>query len=181
MHSDMTARHIYVDETKQRTYVLVASVYVSEDIDALRGVVRDLLLPRQRYLHMKDQQAGRKRTIAQALVDAGVQATVYRAGPHHQTHNDRRAACLRALINDLANGPETLVVLDRDETLVSFDNQHLIEYTRAAKCRDTLRYEHRSAKTELLLGIPDAIAWCWAKGGTWRQQIDRAVVQVQNV
>lgn len=149
----------------------------------LRDVVRSLLLPRQRYLHMKDQQEGRKRTIARAIVDAGVQAAVYRAGPHHQTHNDRRAACLRALVNDIADGPETLLVIDRDETLVSFDNQHLIEYTRAAHCRESIRYEHRSAKTELLLGIPDAIAWCWAKakGGTWRRQIGKAVVQVQDV
>jgi integrase len=69
----------------------------------------------------------------------------------------------------------------RDETLVSFDNRQLIEFTRAAHCRDTLHYEHRSTKTELLLGIPDAIAWCWAKGSPWRQQIDLAVARVVDV
>lgn len=177
----MTIRHIYVDETKHRGYLMVASVHAAEDIDALRDVVRGLLLPGQRYLHMKDQQEGRKRTIVRAIIDSGVQATVYRAGPHHRTHNERRAACLRALVHDHADGPETLLVIDRDETLLSFDNQCLIEATRTAHCRDTVRYEHRSAKTELLLGIPDAIAWCWAKGGTWRQQIDNAVDHVHDV
>ena len=34
--------------------------------------------------------------------------------------------------------------------------------------------------TEQLLGIPDAFAWCWAKGGHWRSHI-RPVITVQTV
>jgi len=34
-----------------------------------------------------------------------------------------------------------------------------------------VRYEHRRAATEPLRGIPDAFAWCWAKGGHWRSHI----------
>lgn len=177
----MSSRHIYVDETKQKDYLLVASVHVADNIDTVRGIIRDLLLPGQRYLHMKDENDGRKRTIAAALVAADIKATVYRAGSQHRTHNQRRAACLDGLIRDHAQGPETLLVIDRDESLVSFDNQRLIEYTRAAGCRETLRYEHRSDKTELLLSVPDAIAWCWAKGGQWRTLIGSVVSEVRDV
>ncbi|SHQ67462.1 Uncharacterised protein [Mycobacteroides abscessus subsp. abscessus] len=177
----MSSRHIYVDETKQRDYLLVASVHIGDDIEALRGVIRQLLLPGQRYLHMKDENDGRKRTIAAALVAADIKATVYRAGTEHRTHNQRRAACLGGLIQDHAHGPETLLIIDQDDSLVSFDNQRLIEYTRAAGCRATLRYEHRSDKTELLLAVPDAIAWCWAKGGHWRTLITPAVSEVRDV
>lgn len=67
----MTSRHIYVDETKQRTYALVASVHVAEDIPGIRDVVRGLLLPRQRYLHMKDEREGRK---APSLVQSSMPA-----------------------------------------------------------------------------------------------------------
>lgn len=42
--------------------------------------MRDLLLPGQRYLHMKNEKAGRTRTIAQSFVTAGIRATVYQAG-----------------------------------------------------------------------------------------------------
>ena len=31
------------------------------------------------------------------------------------------------------------------------------------------------ANDELLLCLPDAIAWCWAKGGHWRTRITTAV------
>ena len=74
-------------------------------------------------------------------------------------------------MKDHATGPETLLLLDRDDTLVSFDDQRLIEFTRAAQYRDTLHYEHRNAKAEMLVGLPVATAWCWAKGSRWRQQI----------
>jgi hypothetical protein len=39
--------------------------------------------------------------------------------------------------------------------------------TRAEDCRSTVRYEHRKGSAESLLAVPDAIAWCWAKGGEW--------------
>jgi hypothetical protein len=93
---------IYVDESKQHDFLLVASVVVSTDLTALRQLVRGLLLPGQRYLHMKDEKDGRKRTIAQAFVDAGVQSTVFRAGPHLRNERQRRSACLQALVEDHA-------------------------------------------------------------------------------
>ena len=58
---------------------------------------------------------------------------------------------------------------------------HLIEFTRAAGRRETLRYEHRRASTDLALAIPDAIAWCWAKGGDWRRRIEPVVTNVREV
>lgn len=176
----MTARHIYVDETKQRDYLLVASVHAPTDLTALRQVVRGLLLPGQRYLHMKDEKDGRKRTIAQAFVGAGVEATIYCAGAEYRNERERRSACLRALIDDHASF-NAHIVLDEDETMVRFDNQKLVEYTRAAGCRDILRYEHKRSHTEALLAIPDAIAWCWAKGGEWRKLIQPTITATREV
>lgn len=56
-----------------------------------------------------------------------------------------------------------------------------IEYTRAVDCRQRLRYEHKHAHTDVLLGIPDAIAWSWAKGGPWRQLIAPTVINVRDI
>jgi hypothetical protein len=33
----------------------------------------------------------------------------------------------------------------------------------------------------MLLAIPDAIAWCWAKGGDWRRRIESVVTDVREV
>jgi hypothetical protein len=173
--------HIYVDETKQRDYLLVASVHFSTELAGLRQVVRGLLLPGQRQLHLKDEKDGRKRTIAQAFVEAGVRATVYCAGPAYRNERERRGACLRALIEDHAEIADVRIVFDEDETMVRFDNQKLVEYTRTAGCRDTLSYEHKRSHTDPLLAIPDAVAWCWAKDGDWRRLIAPAVTSVRTV
>ena len=177
----MSARHLFVDETKRRDYLMVASAHIVTDVAPLRRSLRELLLPNQRYLHMKDERDSRKRQIVRAIVVAGVQATVYRAGAEYRTEKQRREACLRRLVSDNARAGETVVVFDQDDSLLSWDNQRLIEFTRAEDCRDSFRYEHKTASAELLLAVPDAIAWCWAKGGEWKARIRPAVITERDV
>ena len=57
--------HIFVDETKRAGYV-IAAVTVS-DTEAIRKTVRALVLPGQRRIHMKHEQARRRRVIVSAL------------------------------------------------------------------------------------------------------------------
>jgi hypothetical protein len=171
--------HVFVDETKQRGYLLVASVVVSSDLDSVRRMLRGLVLPGQRRLHMKDESDQRRRSIATAIAVSGVTATIYDAGRRYRNERERRAACLHALVGDAARRGDGMLVLEQDDTLLSWDNQRLIEFTREAGCRDTLRYEHRRAATELLLAAPDAVAWCWAKGGDWRRRIEPIVTDVR--
>jgi hypothetical protein len=64
-------------------------------------------------------------------------------------------------------------------------NQSLLRefrvFTARRSCREVaLHDEHRRATTEGLLAIPDAFAWCWAKGSHWRTHI-RSVVTVKGV
>ncbi|SBT63129.1 hypothetical protein GA0070622_0072 [Micromonospora sediminicola] len=44
-----------------------------------------------------------------------------------------------------------------------------------------LRYDQLRAHEECLLAIPDALAWCWAKGGRWRNSIRRMVSESRQV
>lgn len=173
--------HVFVDETKHRQYLLVAAVVLPADLDVIRKVVRELVLPGQRRVHMKNENDGRKRCIVAAIADAEVRATVYDAGLRYRTERDRRGACLRGLVDDTARRGDTMLVLEQDDSLLRWDNQQLVDLTRGAGCREMLRYEHRRACSEPLLSIPDAIAWCWAKGGSWRRQVGPAVERVRTV
>ena len=175
------SNHVFVDETKRRGYLLVAGVVVPGDLDTVRRMLRGLVLPGQRRLHMKDENDQRRRSIATAIAVSGVTATIYDAGRRYRDERARRAACLHALIIDAAQRGHAMLVLEQDDTLLSWDNQRLIEFTREAGCRETLRYEHRRAASELLLAVPDAIAWCWAKGGDWRRRIEPVVTDVREV
>ena len=44
-----------------------------------------------------------------------------------------------------------------------------------------MQYRHEAAAAEELLAVPDAIAWCWAKGGDWRRRVEALVVDVRQV
>jgi len=72
---------------------------------------------------------------------------------------------LTAIVADAATRDHAMLVLEQDDTLVVSDRAKLLyRATREAGCPD-LRYEHRRAAVDQLLALPDAIAWCWAKGG----------------
>ncbi len=69
-------------------------------------------------------------------------------------------------------------MIEQDDSLLDWDRRQLYALAREAPL---LRYEHRRASAEQLLAIPDAIAWCWAKGGHWRRRIQPAVTTVRQV
>ncbi len=172
--------HVFVDETKRRDYLLVSVVIATEQLDPTRRTLRDLVMPGQRRLHMKDESNSRKGMLADMIAKSIVKATIYDAGRGH-TERECRAACLEALVADIALRGDMFLILEQDDSLLSWDRQHLIEMTRRSDCSDGLRYEHHRAEQELLLSIPDAIAWCWARGGQWRDRVRPVVTDVRKV
>ncbi len=139
-------RHVFLDEIKRQGYVAAAAVVVPPgDLAPLRSVVRGLVLPGQRRVHLKDERDSRRREIAAALVDAGVEVVISDAA---------------------AEAGETRLVLEQDDSLVQWDAQRFIELARAAGCRERLRYDHLRASAEQLLVVPDAVVWCWRAAGS---------------
>jgi hypothetical protein len=176
--------YLFVDETKARSYLMVAVACVQAELQISRKELRELVLPGQRGLHMNDERDSRRRAIADtitAMSDRGIQAFIYDAGMRYRTERDRRAKCLEALVADAVHYDQARITIDLDESLHNFDRQHMIEYVRAAGAKDRVTYEHLSRSTELLLAIPDAIAWCWARGGEWRRRVGPVVRQVHQV
>ena len=84
------------------------------------------------------------------------------------------------LVIDIAKRDVAMLVLEQDDTLVVSDRKLLYPATREAGCAE-LRYEHHRAATEQLLALPDAIAWCWAKGGDRRRRIEPVITDVPTV
>jgi len=102
--------HVFVDETKHRGYLLVASAVPPGDLDPLRKLIRGLILPGQRRLHMKNENDQRKRSITAAITNSDVRATIYTAERRYRTERDSRAACLQALVADIATRGDTTIL-----------------------------------------------------------------------
>lgn len=177
----MSAGHVFADETKARDYLLVAAVLLPSDMNDARRMVSSLMLRGQTRVHMKKESSSRRKRILTEISQLKPQVTIYRAGNEYRTELERRERCLHALVADLARAGHKTLCLERDDSLVSRDRQHLIEATRNAGCTESLVYRHESATSEPLLAIPDAIAWAWAKGGDWRSRCEPVVLGVVNV
>jgi hypothetical protein len=171
---------VYVDESKRSGYVL-AAVTVT-DPAAARRIVRSLILPDQRRLHMKQERPGRRGAIVAALVEAPIAATIYEAARSYSTDREARAACLAALVRDLSgsSGPARLVI-EQDDSLVRSDRHELYQLVRQAGISETVEYRHQRAFEDPLLALPDVVAWCWARSGEWRRRIRPILVAVRHV
>lgn len=174
---------MFVDETKAKNYLVVGATVPETGVELARKELRALVLPGQRGLHMKDEDKRRRGLIADAITslnDLGVQVRIYDAG-RNGTERIRRGRALAELIGDAAGPLPVRITLDRDATLESWDRQTMIELTRAAGHAARITYGHESRHNEMLLAIPDAVAWCWARGGEWRSRVRPIVAAIKEV
>lgn len=174
------SQRIYIDESKARNYLMAAAVVLPADNRATRQLVRSLLLPGQSRVHMKHEKDRRRRQILSSFAEAGITATIYDGGGAGRSQWARRAACIEAIVADANNGRGAHLVFEQDDTLLRADRECLIECLRNQQVIG-LTYEHRKANQELLLVLPDAIAWAWARGGDWRRRLESIVVDVKKV
>lgn len=175
------ALHVFVDESKARDYLLIASVVLPGDVTTARRHVQGLVLPGQRRIHMKTESDRRRRMLLSKFQAAGFTATILLAGAAHKRELDRREACLRLLVTRLAGGGDTILCLESDETVEDRDRRQLYGFVRDAGCAARLQYHHARAAQEPLLAIPDVIGWAWARGGEWRRRTRGLVVDVIKV
>lgn len=162
--------HVFVDESKKRDYLLVAAVVVPHEVSVARQLVRVLMLPGQRRLHMVKESQGRQRKILSAFEEVGASITLYRAGRAYRTDLERREACLRQLVSDMKAGDHSRLLLERDETLVKSDRKIIQREHKRLGC--SFRYDHDAAAQEPLLCIPDAVAWAFGRGGDFRRRAE---------
>ncbi|WP_245266963.1 hypothetical protein [Saccharomonospora piscinae] len=85
------------------------------------------------------------------------------------------------MVADLAVARAQLLVLETDDSVVEWDKRLLYRRVREVGCADTLQYRHLRAHEEPLLMIPDAVSWCWHRGGEWRARIEEMDPVVQRL
>jgi hypothetical protein len=158
-------RHVYVDESKRGGYLLAASMHPTEELAEARSLMRGLVLKGQRRVHMTKESDPRRKVIVATLVKAGIRANVYDAGRGYGHELDAPQACLRALVDDIARHPDSMLILKQDDSLLDWDRRCLYAQTRAAGTA-SLRYEHRRAATDQLLGTPTPSQGAGPKEGT---------------
>jgi len=172
--------HVFADESKQRGLLLAAAYVTSNDVCDLRTKVNGMRMAGQRRMHMRHESDERRKRIMKLLTDAGVRALVYDA-THWRDAAKARRLTIGQLVDDALAARAERLVLEQDDSLMASDNEVIRQQLRKAGTDQRLRYAHHRAHEEPLLSVPDAIAWCWAKGGKWRRLAEPLVVEVRTV
>jgi len=172
--------HTFVDESKRHGLLIAAAVVQPRDLAPARTALRQLCLPGQSRLHFTKERDDRRRQILTAILTLDVVIDLYDAtGIRNQ--QQARAACLRALVQDLAAAGGQRLVLEQDDSLVRSDQAVLYAAVRDAAVDERLTYEHVPARSEPLLWVADAAAWCWSRGGSWPGRLQPIIRHTRTV
>lgn len=175
----MPGVHVFVDESyRDGRYLLTAAVVEPADLRSLRAVMRGLLLPGQRELHLKAEKAPRRRQLLDQVVATGVQVRVYLADGPGRQQEAARALCLSTLVNDLLKDGARRLVLDSRGERDRYDVHTLQTALGTYPAATQLTYEHLDSAHELLIGVADMIGWAYGAGGDWRRRITPALAAV---
>lgn len=160
----------FLDETKQHGLVVVVAVIDDTHAVRARRLMRGLCLPGQTRVHFTKESDRRRRVITDTIAATAATATAYDATALPDPRA-ARAACLRAAVADLAAVGVTRLVLERDDSILRADQALLYRAVRNTGQQDRLRYDHLPARSEPLLWIPDALAWCTTHGRPWQTRV----------
>ncbi len=171
--------HVFVDETKENGYLVTAAALLPGNLAQARQTMRGLVLGKQRRIHFTKESDARRKQILDAIEGLAPAVTVYDSSRHPR--RQQRETCLHHLVGDLAAVQARMLVLETDDSLLALDKKLLYRRVRELGCADVLEYRHLRAHEEPLLMLPDAIAWCWHRGGWWRQRVRSLVADVREL
>lgn len=169
--------HLFIDESKERGYhFAIAGVRVS-DVQQERALVRGLLLKGQSHLHFTKESNGRRRQILRSLTEGSSARCTILTVPRGVKEREARRMCLEATVRLGEECGVTRLVFEQDDSTLQEDRRVLYPLLRHS---DT-RYDFIAKRSEPLLWIADAIAWCHTAGGEWKQLAAPLVDEVRSL
>jgi hypothetical protein len=162
--------HLFIDETKQKRYIMAAAALPSKSLTTARRELRTQLLESQPRIHFKHESDSRRRQIVELRCRQGWAVRLFTKSSKRESV--ARNACLEAIVQYASEISSVRIVLEVDDSVIQEDKRVLYAATQRAVLTNGFTYDHIRATSEELLWVPDAIAWCFARGGEWRRRIE---------
>jgi hypothetical protein len=172
-------RLILVDESKRKDYILCAVEINMALAPAARVTLNRLRLKGQRSIHFLTESDSRKKFILSTFAEISSNATCFIA--RGRPDNFARDLCLKALVASLCSAENYVIIFDMDFTRLSADRQTLIIELDKSEMREKVEYRHQEPHHEYLLWLPDAIAWSYARGWPWKDQLKRFALTIHKL
>jgi hypothetical protein len=170
---------LLIDESKAKDYLLCVVEIEANQAPTARLKVGSVRKKRQRLVHFVAESESRRRAILDTYSRLTFKTTIYKVSGAKEL--DARTACLRAMIEGFVNEESYSLVFDMDENHLVSDRRTIRNALAANGILEFVEYRHKDPHEEILLWLPDAIAWSFARGGVWRSQLRGFNVGVRNL
>jgi hypothetical protein len=172
-------RLILVDESKRKDYIPCAVEIDLALAPAARVALNRLRLKGQRSIHFVNEREARKRHIIEQYLKENFNATCFVV--QGKVESLARRNCLEALVESLDPLEHYVLVFDRDETREQSDRLTLSSQLKLLGTTNNVNFFHSEPHEEKLLWLPDAIGWCYARGGGFRRKVTAARTRVVHI
>ncbi|HEU5475867.1 MAG TPA: hypothetical protein VFV67_34960 [Actinophytocola sp.] len=173
--------HAFADESRRgSTYLIAVALTEPGELRQLRRNLRSLLLCGQTEVHFHNEKEPRRRALANAIARLPVAVRIYTRSCGRQDEPARQD-CLAQVIRDLLDRSAHRLVLDSRSHRDTHDEATIRRVIAQHPHPVPLVYEHVGSTSEAMLWIPDAVAWCFARGGQWRTRIGNLIDAVNDL
>jgi hypothetical protein len=166
----------YIDESIRKSFILCMTQVNSSEIAQVRKQLRFLKHPRRHFIHMQEESKENQLRIAKGILQCPVTASILVANLDQTSHSMARAAAITRAVTHAAFANSQLVTFDLSNSLTQ-DRQVIREVPQVSNL-NIPHYRHMNSRHEPLLWLPDIIAWCYGRGGTWRDAVEPLVTEV---
>lgn len=168
---------LFVDECKAKDYYLVAAIASSSSLASVRNALKAGRHKGTDYIHFVRERDAIKDKFISIMRECDLSAIMYVSTA--KKHSVAREACLRTMLDDIVAQQVRQLTIESDASIDAADRRIIAKRLRELDYVD-LRYQHRGKKEEPLLWASDAIAWCYNRGGIWKQKIEPLLLEVRS-
>lgn len=166
-NSEMKA--VFIDESKSKSYVL-CSVFVSvDDVPRIRKGLNKLRLKGQSRIHFVSESDQRRRKILSSIRSLPIEVQFFEVKGRPEAES--RRWCFGELVRMLPKDEFFEIWIETDTNHLLLDKGALSETLSAENKSSQVIFSHVNSRSQILLWIPDALAWVRTRGGNWHKEL----------
>jgi hypothetical protein len=159
---------VFIDESKSKTYVLCAVFVPLEQVPTIRKGLNKLKFKGQSRIHFVSEGNRRRKQLLTAYRTLPIEVLLIETNGRSEAES--RETCLRALARQLPKGEYCEVWIETDSNHLGLDKSVLSSALMHEKKSSNVVFAHSDSRSQILLWIPDALAWIRTRGGDWHKE-----------
>ena len=166
----------YVDESARDNFLLCGINVQQSQIHKIRGTLREFKVNGRSHLHMYQENRSTQEAVAAFVSNLPIRGWLIIVSAHTAKEPLARKLALQSLVEISSLRGSRLLTLD-DISCRRSDSKLLKDVAKNMDYQFP-HYRHVNSRHEPLLWLPDIVAWCYGRGGSWRDAVEPLVDEV---